>query len=82
LKPEFSVREGTRPIVVRCPDEMAESRFLAAEVAALLRYPKLVQHGSRSMAALLNDRNGPAFASIIWSLDKKLQKRLKQRFGF
>lgn len=45
-------------------------------------YPKLVQHGSRSMAALLNDRNGPAFASIIWSLDKKLQKRLKQRFAF
>ncbi len=45
-------------------------------------FPKLVQHDSRSMAALLNDRNGPAFTSIIWSLDKKLQKRLKQRFAF
>jgi hypothetical protein len=34
------------------------------------------------MAALLNDRNGSAFTSIIWSLEKKLQKRLKQRFAF
>ncbi len=38
LRPEFSVREGCRPIVVRCTDEAAESRFLAAEVAALLKY--------------------------------------------
>jgi len=38
LRPEFSVREGCRPIVVRCPDEAAESRFLAAQVAALLKY--------------------------------------------
>lgn len=38
LRPEFSVREGCRPIVVRCLDEAAESRFLAAEIAALLKY--------------------------------------------
>jgi superfamily I DNA/RNA helicase/mRNA-degrading endonuclease RelE of RelBE toxin-antitoxin system len=38
LRPEYSVREGHRPIVVRCPDEKAEGRFLATEIAALLRY--------------------------------------------
>jgi superfamily I DNA/RNA helicase len=38
LRPEFSVREGCRPIVVRCLDEAAEGRFLAAEIAALLKY--------------------------------------------
>ena len=37
-RPEFSVREGCRPIVVRCPDEAAERRFLATEIAALLKY--------------------------------------------
>jgi superfamily I DNA/RNA helicase len=36
--PEFSVREGCRPIVVRCSEEAAEGRFLAAEIAALLKY--------------------------------------------
>jgi superfamily I DNA/RNA helicase len=38
LRPEFSVREGCRPIVVRCTNEAAEGRFLAAEIAALLKY--------------------------------------------
>jgi superfamily I DNA/RNA helicase len=38
LRPEFSVREGCRPIVVRCADEAAERRFLATEIEALLRY--------------------------------------------
>jgi superfamily I DNA/RNA helicase len=38
LHPEFSVREGCRPIVVRCKDREAEGRFVASEVAALLRY--------------------------------------------
>ena len=38
LRPEFSVREGSRPIVVRCSDEAAEGRFLAAEISALLKY--------------------------------------------
>jgi superfamily I DNA/RNA helicase len=38
LRPEFSVREGCRPIVVRCSDEAAEGRLLAAEIAALLKY--------------------------------------------
>jgi len=38
LRPEFSVREGCRPIAVRCSDEAAEGRFLAAEIAALLKY--------------------------------------------
>lgn len=37
-RPQFSVREGCRPIVVRCSDEAAERRFLAAEIAALLKY--------------------------------------------
>jgi superfamily I DNA/RNA helicase len=37
-RPEFSVREGCRPIVVRCSDETAERRFLATEIAALLKY--------------------------------------------
>jgi superfamily I DNA/RNA helicase len=36
--PEFSVREGCRPIVVRCSDEAAERRFLATEIGALLKY--------------------------------------------
>ena len=38
LRPEFSVREGCRPVVVHCSDEGAEGRFLAAEIAALLKY--------------------------------------------
>jgi hypothetical protein len=27
LRPEFSVREGCRPIIVRCADEESEARF-------------------------------------------------------
>jgi superfamily I DNA/RNA helicase len=38
LRPEFSVREGCRPIVVRCPNEISEGRFLVSEIAALLKY--------------------------------------------
>lgn len=38
LRPEFSVREGCRPIVVRCSNETSEGRFLASEIAALLKY--------------------------------------------
>jgi superfamily I DNA/RNA helicase len=37
-RPEFSVREGCKPIVVRCADEPAEGRFLASEISALLKY--------------------------------------------
>ncbi len=36
--PEFSVREGCRPIVVACATTFEEGRFLATEIAALLRY--------------------------------------------
>ena len=36
--PEFSVREGCRPIVVRCANEVSEGPFLTTEVAALLKY--------------------------------------------
>jgi len=36
--PEFSVREGSRPIIVRCRDEAAEGRFVASEIGSLLRY--------------------------------------------
>jgi len=37
-RPEFSVREGCRPIVVRCANEASEGQFLAKEIAALLKY--------------------------------------------
>ena len=37
-RPEYSVREGCRPIVVRCADEASEGQFLAKEIAALLKY--------------------------------------------
>ncbi len=59
LKPEFSVREGTRPIVVRCPDEAAESRFLAAEVAALLKYK---HYTPRDICILARNRHYRALA--------------------
>lgn len=38
IRPEYSVREGHRPIFVRCRDEEHEAAFLAAEITALLRY--------------------------------------------
>lgn len=37
-RPEFSVREGCRPMVVRCETTADEGKFLATEIAALLRY--------------------------------------------
>jgi superfamily I DNA/RNA helicase len=37
-RPEFSVREGCRPIIVRCGTPLEEGQFLATEIAALLRY--------------------------------------------
>ena len=43
-RPEFSVREGCRPIIVHCPDEVAEQRFLASEIAALLKYKHYNPH--------------------------------------
>lgn len=36
--PEFSVREGMKPIVVSCRDEAAEGRFLTSEIVALLNF--------------------------------------------
>jgi superfamily I DNA/RNA helicase len=38
IRPEYSVREGHRPIIVRCRDEEHEAAFIAAEVTALLKY--------------------------------------------
>ena len=38
ISPEYSVREGHRPILVRCDNENEEGAFIAAEVRALLRY--------------------------------------------
>lgn len=38
ISPEFSVREGPKPIVVRCADTAAEGRFISSEISALLRY--------------------------------------------
>jgi superfamily I DNA/RNA helicase len=71
LAPEFSIREGSRPIVVRCRDEAAEGRFLAAEIASLLRYKHYVPRDicilgrdkrSRDLAlAALKSANIPAY---------------------
>lgn len=36
--PEFSVREGPKPIVVRCADPAAEGRFISSEIGALLLF--------------------------------------------
>ncbi len=38
IRPEYSVREGHRPILVRCRTEEQEAAFVAAEIAALLKY--------------------------------------------
>jgi superfamily I DNA/RNA helicase/mRNA-degrading endonuclease RelE of RelBE toxin-antitoxin system len=54
LRPEFSVREGSRPIIVRCKDEAAESRFLAAEVIALLKYK---HYSPRDICVLARNRH-------------------------
>ena len=40
LRPEFSVREGCRPIVVRCEDLAAEMAFLYREIRFLLTYDR------------------------------------------
>ena len=36
--PEFSVRDGIKPLVVSCRDEAAEARFLTSEITALLKF--------------------------------------------
>ena len=38
IRPEYSVREGHRPIIVRCNDEQAETNFISSEIASLLKY--------------------------------------------
>ena len=53
-RPEFSVREGCRPIVVCCSNEAAESRFLAAEIGALLKYK---HYGPRDICVLARNRH-------------------------
>ena len=53
-RPEFSVREGCRPIVVRCTHEASEARFLAAEIAALLRYK---HYSPRDICVLARNRH-------------------------
>lgn len=58
-RPEFSVREGCRPIVVRCSDEAAEGRFLAAEVSALLKYR---HYGPRDICIVARNRHYRALA--------------------
>ncbi|HEV2606202.1 MAG TPA: hypothetical protein VGU24_21345 [Microvirga sp.] len=45
-------------------------------------YPALVEHGPRATAAIINDRNEPAYAAIVSSLEKETQKKLKRRFTF
>jgi superfamily I DNA/RNA helicase/mRNA-degrading endonuclease RelE of RelBE toxin-antitoxin system len=52
-RPEFSVREGCRPIVVRCSDEVTEGRFLTTEIAALLKYR---HYGLRDICVLARNR--------------------------
>jgi superfamily I DNA/RNA helicase/mRNA-degrading endonuclease RelE of RelBE toxin-antitoxin system len=58
-RPEFSVREGCRPIVVRCSNEDAEGRFLAAEVAALLKYK---HYSPRDICVVARNRHYRALA--------------------
>lgn len=58
-RPEFSVREGCRPIVVRCSDEAAEGRFLAAEISALLKYK---HYSPRDICVLARNRHYRALA--------------------
>jgi superfamily I DNA/RNA helicase len=53
-RPEFSVREGCRPIVVRCADEPAEAEFLAREIAALLKYH---HYSARDICVLARNRH-------------------------
>lgn len=53
-RPEFSVREGCRPIVVRCANPAAESQFLVTEVAALLRYK---HYSPRDICVLARNRS-------------------------
>jgi superfamily I DNA/RNA helicase len=62
-RPEFSVREGCCPIVVRCPNEASEGRFLASEVAALLRYK---HYSPRDICVVARNRHyrALAFASL------------------
>jgi superfamily I DNA/RNA helicase len=62
-RPEFSVREGSRPIVVRCSDEAAEGRFLAAEISALLKY-KHYSPGDICIVARNRHFRALAFASL------------------
>ncbi|MGR9249443.1 hypothetical protein [Rhizobium leguminosarum] len=45
-------------------------------------YPQLIEFNSRATAAIINDRNIPAFGHILSSLDKPLQKKLRPRFAF
>jgi superfamily I DNA/RNA helicase len=59
VRPEFSVREGCRPIVVRCVNEAAEGRFLAAEIAALLKYK---HYSPRDICVVARNRHYRALA--------------------
>jgi hypothetical protein len=45
-------------------------------------FPQLIEFNSRATAAIINDRNGPAFGHILSSLDKSVQKKLRSRFAF
>jgi hypothetical protein len=67
-RPEFSVREGCRPIVVQCADEAAERRFLTTEIVALLKYkhytPRdicVLAYGSGPVLVLSSDLLGGLF---------------------
>jgi superfamily I DNA/RNA helicase len=57
------LRQGCRPIVVRCADEAAEGRYLAAEVAALLKY-KHYSPGDICVVARNRHYRAPAVASL------------------
>ncbi len=45
-------------------------------------YPQLIEFNSRATAAIINDRNVPAYGQILASLDKASQKKLRPRFAF
>lgn len=59
LRPEFSVREGCRPIIVRCLNEASEGRFLASEIATLLKYK---HYSPRDICVVARNRHYRALA--------------------
>ena len=54
VRPEYSVREGHRPIIVQCKNEGAEGRFIASEISTLLKYR---YHNPREICVLARNQH-------------------------